>query len=84
MGARVAMMRLAKMNQRFVLVLGDWASPSELLPASGGCQRPGRDMRARAGFVNGMADLRSIRVMGAISDLCWADGRSRARADIPE
>ena len=64
MGARIAMMRLAKMNQRFVLVLGDWTSPSELLPASGGCQRPEADMSAERHFVNGMAGMRSIPVMG--------------------
>ena len=71
MGARIAMRRLAKMN-RSSFLLGDWTSPSELLPASGGCQRPERDMSVRAGFVNGMAGMRSMPVMGMISDLCWA------------
>ncbi len=64
MGARIAMMRLARDEPKFVLMRGDWTSPSELLPASGGCQRPEADMSARGGFVNGMAGMRSIAVMG--------------------
>lgn len=60
MGARIAMTRLAKMNQGSFL-LGDWTSPSELLPASGGCQRPERDMRADGGFVNRMAGMHSLQ-----------------------
>ena len=72
MGARIAMMRLAKMN-RGSFLLGDWTSPSELLPASGGCQRPERDMRARGAFVNGMEAMRSIPVMGR-SAICVGPG----------
>ena len=60
MGARIAMTRLAKMNVWFVLMLGDWASPSELLPASGGCQQPEAHMSAVGGFVNVMAGLRIV------------------------
>jgi hypothetical protein len=52
MGARFAMMRLAGDEPEFVLMRGDWTSPSELLPASGGCQRPDRDMSTGRGFVN--------------------------------
>src|SRR5690554_1213864 len=59
-GARIVMMRLARMN-RVRSLLGDWTSPSELLPASGRCQRPGADMSARTRFVNAR---RSIGVMG--------------------
>ncbi len=50
MGARIAMKRLAKMNLGSLLQKG-WTSPSELLPASGRCQRPKRDMGAGRGFV---------------------------------
>jgi hypothetical protein len=64
MGARIAMMRLAGDEPKFVLMHADWTSPSDLRPASGGCQRPEPDMSVRVGFVNGMAGMRSIAVMG--------------------
>ncbi|MCY1557472.1 hypothetical protein D9M68_943220 [compost metagenome] len=65
MGARVAMMRLAKMNQGSVFSSGTGLH-HRTTPASGGCQQPERDMRAKAGFVNDMAAMRSIVVMGPI------------------
>ena len=63
MGARIAMMRLARKNRWFVCSETGLHHRNCFRRAAGASDLAG-DMRAAPGFVNGMAGMRSIAVMG--------------------